>query len=45
MMELHETTEARVIGLYSDQFDHLQGQDNSSMIEHWTLKQRLSKKD
>jgi hypothetical protein len=45
MQNLHENSEARVIGLFESKSAFFKGEDHSSIIDFWTLKPKKPKQD
>jgi hypothetical protein len=45
MQNLHENSEAKVIGLFENKVDFSKGEDHSSIIDQWTLKPKKPKRD
>lgn len=40
VQNLHENTDARIIGLYSNEYDYNAEDDFSSLVDPWTLKDK-----
>ena len=45
MQKLHESSDARVIGLFENKVDFYKGEDHTSIIDQWTLKPKRPKRD
>lgn len=40
VQQLHESSDAKGVCLFTNKYDHLEGEDFSSLIDQWTLKPR-----